>query len=123
MTAHKLSMADEAVITDLLAKNSRLEEEIEYLRNEIASMKTGPHSELLKENKDLRHQVAALVYGLDDKTISYRRDAERYRWLRSNSDWEYDVGDYYTDVTAYFSVRGEYNSLDAAIDAKMEGDE
>jgi hypothetical protein len=65
MTAHKLSMADEAVITDLLAKNSRLEEDIEYLRNETVSMKTGPYSELLKENRNLRHELAVLVHGVD----------------------------------------------------------
>ena len=58
-------MADEAVITDLLAKNSRLEEEIEYLRNEMISMKTGPYSELLKENRKLRHELAVLIHGTD----------------------------------------------------------
>ena len=65
MTAHKLSMADEAVITDLLAKNSRLEEEVEYLHNEIISMKTGPHADLLKENRNLRHELAVLIHGTD----------------------------------------------------------
>ena len=72
MTAHKLSMADEAVITDLLAKNSRLEEEIEYLHNEIISMKTGPYSELLKENRNLRHELAVLVHGIDAESERLR---------------------------------------------------
>jgi hypothetical protein len=61
MNGDKLPLIAEAVITDLLAKNSRLEEEIEYLRNEIISMKTGPHSELLKVNRKLRHELAVLV--------------------------------------------------------------
>ena len=65
MATHKLSLADEAVITDLLAKNARLEEEIEYLHNELASMRTGPQSKLLEENRNLRHELAVLVHGVD----------------------------------------------------------
>ena len=65
MNGDKLPLIAEAVITDLLAKNSRLEEEVEYLHNEIISMKTGPHSELLKVNRKLRHELAVLVHGVD----------------------------------------------------------
>ena len=72
MTAHKLSMADEAVITDLLAKNSRLEEEIEYLHNELVSMRTGPQSKLLEENRNLRHELAVLVHGIDVESEQLR---------------------------------------------------
>lgn len=63
MNGDKLPLIAEAVITDLLAKNSRLEEEVEYLHNEIVSMKTGPYSELLKENRKLRHELAVLIHG------------------------------------------------------------
>jgi hypothetical protein len=65
MNGDKLPLIAEAVITDLLAKNSRLEEEVEYLHNEIISMRTGPYSELLKENRKLRHELAVLIHGTD----------------------------------------------------------
>lgn len=73
MTTHKLSLADEAVITDLLAKNARLEEEIEYLHNELASMRTGPQSKLLEENRNLRHELAVLVHGVDVESERLRK--------------------------------------------------
>ena len=72
MNGDKLPLIAEAVITDLLAKNSRLEEEIEYLHNEIVSMKTGPYSELLKENRKLRHELAVLVHGVDAESERLR---------------------------------------------------
>ena len=72
MTTHKLSMADEAVITALTAKQAELETEIEYLHNELASMKTGPYSDLLKENRKLRHELAVLVHGIDAESERLR---------------------------------------------------
>ena len=72
MTGHKISLADEAVITALTAKQAELETEIEYLHNELASMKTGPYSDLLKENRKLRHELAVLVHGIDAESERLR---------------------------------------------------
>lgn len=72
MNGDKLPLIAEAVITDLLAKNARLEEEIEYLRNELASMRTGPQSKLLEENRNLRHELAVLVHGIDAESERLR---------------------------------------------------
>jgi electron transfer flavoprotein alpha subunit len=72
MNGDKLPLIAEAVITDLLAKNSRLEEEVEYLHNELASMRTGPQSKLLEENRNLRHELAVLVHGIDAESERLR---------------------------------------------------
>lgn len=95
MTAHKLSLADEAVITAMTAKQAELETEIEYLRNELASMRTGPHSDLLKENRNLRHELAVLVHGIDAEserlreqlTASQAREAKLREALEVHARW------------------------------------
>lgn len=68
MTTHKLSMADEAVITALTAKQAVLETEIEYLRHELAVLVHGIDA----ESERLRGQLAAVTAERDELVNTLR---------------------------------------------------
>lgn len=77
-----------------------------------------PVQEALRELQRLRADHARLT----EQAEGWRKDAERYRWLRDNAD-PADCDIYLASDSAFVSFRASAvdASIDAAIDASREG--
>ncbi|WP_448645359.1 hypothetical protein [Pseudomonas mediterranea] len=98
----------------------RLKKEIERLQSELdKAIEFQPIGEACLANRDTLRESLGLKRGenLHEHVEALRKDAERYRWLRDNSE---SVHQFYLSTPIWFTgVKFSKENVDSTIDAAM----